>query len=143
MKTGKASRFMIGLVLTAYLIIGGLNVPGLVLCFETDGRISLETAIEGVCSDSLAEKNVAAIEAVSDEPCNRCTDISVGLNIVEPQPHANLQELQGQSQEIVALAPLLVPVPNLAMLTMGVSPQPPPSPHRPIHQILGSIVLLI
>lgn len=134
------------IALFTFLVLGLGSLNGLVICFEPDGRISLESGIAGVCSDSLAmaqDQQVSAEELSIDAAhCKRCVDIPITLE--STQPHgSDIQTFSNPvSIPMVAMAPSQV-VGYLSTLTESRMPQPPPPLKPSIHRFLNTVILLI
>jgi hypothetical protein len=133
--------------LLSFLLITLSNFQGMVLCFENDGRVTLESAIGGICSDSFESAQQVQQVAASKTPtwqglnCKRCFDLPISMESADHQ-NPEMKVFQGPVQmPLIAEAPP-IPVGYLATVTENLLPQPPPL--RPaIHRFLNTVVLLI
>lgn len=148
MKLVNKGKFWIAWVgLFAYLLISLANLPGMVLCFEKDGHVALETATNGVCSDSFEDVQREQQVAATKKPvlyglnCKRCFDMPISIESAEHQK-SEFKAFQGPMEIplIAEMPPILVGY--LATATESQMPHPPPL--RPvIHRFLNTVILLI
>ncbi|MBY0451194.1 MAG: hypothetical protein K2X01_11280 [Cyanobacteria bacterium] len=139
---------MVGLfALLAFLLINFGNAQGMVLCFEPDGRVTLEASIGGVCSDSFQAEQHSYQKIASKKTtlhglnCKHCVDIPISIETGEPHG-SDIQAFQGPAQiPVIAQAPPVI-VGYLATVTENILPHPPPVKPT-IHTFLSTIVLLI
>lgn len=132
----------------ALLVMGFANLQGMVLCFEPDGRVSLENAVGGICSDSFRaatslQSSVASSKEVSLKVlhCKKCVDVPISMESTEQQDQ-KIQPYQGPVQMPMLAGVPSAPIGYLATITKPQMSQPPPL--RPaIHRLLGTIILLI
>lgn len=134
--------------LLSFLLITLSNIQGMVLCFEKDGRVVLEPAIGGICSDSFEDAQRGQQIADSSKTlawqglnCKRCFDLPVSIESADHQK-SEMAAFQGPIQMPFLVEALPVPVGYLATATENLLPQPPPlRPAR--HRFLSTVVLLI
>lgn len=145
---GQAKRFIAWMGLVALLLLGVSSFDGMVLCIESDGRVSLENAIGGICNDSFQDIQRIQSQAVSSKEaqlqaahCKRCVDLPISIDSAEHQDQ-KLQTHQGPVQMPLMAETPSIPIGYLATATENQMPQPPPL--RPaIHRFLNTVVLLI
>ncbi len=134
----------IGIV--AYVLFGLNSSQQMVLCFESDGRITLETGIGGVCGDSFQES--ASHVQETTEPafriqahCQKCFDLPISLQSTEPSAKI-YPSFQGPGDLPLAVSSAPVLIGYLHTVTPSLLPHPPPI--RPkIHQVLDTVILVI
>ena len=144
----KAKQLIAWIGLMALLLMGFANLQGMVLCFEPDGRVSLENAVGGICSDSFqAVTHLQSPVASSGEAslqglhCKKCVDVPISIESTEHQDQ-QIQTDQGPVQMPMIAETASISIGYLATATEHQMPQPPPL--RPaIHRFLGTIILLI
>lgn len=138
----RSTYWITQIILLAFLLLGLGSLNGMVLCFEPDGRVSIESAVGGACSDSVQE-----FQKSSDKPtiqathCKSCVDIPLSIESAEQKKQ------QLQSFQVPVQMPMLAEVPSVSIgyLTTATEVQmPQPPPLRPvIHEFLNTVILLI
>jgi hypothetical protein len=135
----------IGLIV--FLAMGFTSLQGMVLCFEPDGRVSLESAIGGLCSDSFEKEQQVQKASSPDKErlqaahCQRCVDVPISFASSENEPQKLQISQYSVDMQMVTEAPA-ISVGYLATATQQQLPNPPPL--RPaLHRFLSTVVLLI
>jgi hypothetical protein len=138
---GRLQHWIVWIGLLAYLVISLCNAPGMVLCYEKDGRVTLETAINGVCRDSWEAQSPYTKQSILSLSCKRCTDVPVSIGSSES--HApKLQAYDGPHQDTAILEAPELATGYLATIPETLFPQPPPrAPAR--HRFLKTVVLVV
>lgn len=145
-RTGKLQWIFTWMSLLALLVLGISNFQGTVLCFESDGQVSLESAIGGLCSASFQEtqtiqKSPSGKAILQTTHCKHCVDVSFSI-IGGKHQEQGLRVFHGSVD---------IPMPNevvilnegyLATATQQQLSQPPPL-RLAVHRFLSTIVLLI
>ena len=144
---GFGKNMLIRIGLCAYLLLSLCSLQGMVLCFEQSGEVSLETAINGICSESFQETeqplSLAANHSIlGTSHCKRCVDIPISLHGTV-HSHDRLQVFQLK----LDVPPLATTeqrfIGYLTRATVERLPQPPPPKKPTIHSFLSTVVLLI
>jgi hypothetical protein len=142
LKKTKACIALVGLL--TFLVLGVLNFQGVVLCLEPDGRMTLETSVNGNCNDSWQEANQAkshALKTVEALHVKQCTDIPVSLADAKPQEVSSL-DFSGFFQGLAPSQAFQMIPAILKVVTENHFANPPP--FLPLlHRVLSSIILLL
>lgn len=118
----------------------------MVLCFENDGHIALETSINGICSDSFQRPQTQLALTFQNDSlqglyCKRCVDVPVSIDNPE-HLSSNDQVFQAPIDMPVMMASEPISLTYLDTATEGLLPNPPPF-QPSIHRFLNTVVLLI
>lgn len=148
MKHSQIKHFLALSALCTYLFLIVGQIQGLVLCFERNGHVALETSVNGICSDEWAQERAhrfqtspTSLSFQMGRACKRCVDVPLSIQ----------GAINGQSKVQASLFSADLPAVNgppdvligyLALATQQLLPHPPPLP-QPIHRYLSTIVLLI
>jgi len=147
-RIGNRIKRVVGLfALLSFLLITLANTQGMVLCFEKDGHVALETSIGGICSDSFEavqhEQQAIASKTLTWQGlnCKRCFDMPISIESAEHQK-SEMKAFQGPMETPLIAEVSPISVGYLAIATENQMPQPPPL--RPvIHRFLNTVILLI
>jgi hypothetical protein len=128
----------------AFLLLGFVHFQGMVFCFESDGKVSLETAIGGICSDSF--QNVSVLKQSGETNlkvahCKQCKDMPISIEANEHQ-NKPFQLYQSLSHILVLTGASEFSIGYLAKVSAQQMPQPPPN-RSSIHKILSTVKLII
>lgn len=137
---------LVGLILS--LVLGLTVAQGSVLCIETDGNITLEAGMGGICIDewdqgvketSSEDQHTNTIQAPH---CKQCVDVPLSF-ISSTGREDTLKDIHHATYTpIITTQVSNVWMAHLENATESILPQPPPPTKPPIHKFLSTIILL-
>ena len=132
------------MVLGIYVMLTGLNLPGMVICYHPeDGYLAMETSIGGHCSDSwntLDKHQTGKTLGLSAASQNACVDTPVSLESLHSKGF-HWVSMQGMSSvAFQASEPVLAFSKNRDLVLWA---KPPPELSSIHHRLLGTTFLLI
>lgn len=142
--TGKIKYFSVWIGIIAYLVLSIGGFQEMVLCHEKDGTVSLELAVNGVCSDALEGLQASASQPITsfiEIDCKQCFDQPLSMLGLAPSDSINPTPTYIM-QDIVTPALPIFAVGHLITATSQLLPQPPPRMPE-IHRFLSPVILLI
>lgn len=128
--------------------MGQVSLPGIVLCLEVDGRVTLEEASEKFGCKSFLETDShedaysfsAAEGYYRKTHCGPCTDIPISVSSFEKNT-ITAHDLVSQIKSPMVV-PFLISLPKFVeFATGGPLPQPPPAVNSTITSLQTSILL--
>ena len=139
---GKAVTLAVLRILTLVVICAGLSVPGthgIALCFESDGTVDVEAAVEGACVGASAsccdelpgDRPPLGFQAREHDHCGDCRDVVLNSGGAgTPLPPARIAGGSAPSAECDAVLPAASGAYDDHCFARRRSTPPPETSHR-------------